>query len=186
MKRPKVQLWSDGACYQGDLQHPEYNGCGGWAYMLVYEGQNKLACEGESNTTNNRMELIAVIRGLEALNVSCEVELCIDSAYVGLVASRAAIWERNNFKKSDKSGEIANLDLVKRYMAAAKNHDIKIRKVYSHRDDTPRENQIVDELAVSMKLQQVAQVKEQLMRSAASDLMTLKHENARKVSRALW
>ena len=92
-----VTLYTDGACSGNP-------GPGGWGAILEYEGHEKELSGGEESTTNNRMELTAVIRGLQALKESCIVELYSDSKYVidGLEKGWAASWRKNGWKKADK------------------------------------------------------------------------------------
>ena len=101
----KVYLYTDGSCKSNP-------GPGGWCAILVYGTAEKVLSGGESETTNNRMELTAVIRGLEALKSKCEVELVSDSQYVinGLSKGWAASWKKNGWRKADKSPAL-NSDL---------------------------------------------------------------------------
>ncbi|MFW5607069.1 MAG: RNase H family protein, partial [Campylobacter hyointestinalis] len=87
-----VCLFSDGSC----LGNP---GSGGWAYILEYGGAKKSASGGKANTTNNQMELIAVIEGLKALKEPCEVLLYTDSSYV---ANGINLWLPGWVKKRFK------------------------------------------------------------------------------------
>ena len=92
-----VTLYTDGACSGNP-------GPGGWGAILSYNGVEKELSGGEANTTNNRMELLAVISGLEALKEPCRVELYSDSKYVidGLSKGWAASWRKNGWRKADK------------------------------------------------------------------------------------
>ena len=91
----KVELFTDGACSGNP-------GAGGWAAILRYGTHEKELCGGEKQTTNNRMELTAVIEGLKALNERCEVLITTDSQYVvnGIEKGWAAGWKRNGWRKS--------------------------------------------------------------------------------------
>ena len=92
-----VDLYTDGACSGNP-------GAGGWGAILVCDGREKVMSGFEAETTNNRMELTAVIKGLAALKYPCEVTLHSDSKYVidGLKLGWAANWKKNNWVKSNK------------------------------------------------------------------------------------
>lgn len=100
-----VKLYTDGACSGNP-------GPGGWGAILVYRSTEKVMSGGEKETTNNRMEMTAVIKGLEALKEPCEVELVSDSKYVidALSKGWASGWRAKNWKKSD-GGKALNSDL---------------------------------------------------------------------------
>ena len=93
-----VNVYTDGAC-RGNP------GKGGWGAILEYNGKRREMSGGERETTNNRMELTAVIEALSALKEPCEVNLYSDSKYVidGLSKGWAQGWKKNGWKKSDKS-----------------------------------------------------------------------------------
>ena len=103
-----VILYTDGACSGNP-------GPGGWGAILEYNGVEKELSGGEPSTTNNRMELTAVIRGLEALKEPCRVELYSDSKYVidGLSKGWAEGWKKRGWVKSDKKPAL-NPDLWER------------------------------------------------------------------------
>ena len=128
-----VKLFSDGSC----LNNP---GCGGWAFILEY-GEYKLKKSGgESFTTNNKMELTAVIMGLKALKFPCEVELYSDSSYVvngiyGWIFS----WIKKNFK------DVKNPELWHEYLQVSAPHKIRAFWVKGH--DGHPQNEECDELA---------------------------------------
>ena len=94
----KIELFTDGACSGNP-------GPGGWGTILRYQGHEKELSGGEARTTNNRMELIAVIEGLKALKEPCEVHLTSDSQYVcnAIQKGWAIKWKQNNWIKSDKT-----------------------------------------------------------------------------------
>ena len=106
----EVELFTDGACSGNP-------GAGGWGAILRYKGKEKELSGGEKQTTNNRMELIAVIEGLKALKEPCQVHLVSDSQYVcnAITKGWAKSWKKNNWIKSDKS------KAKKRSFRAAKN-----------------------------------------------------------------
>ena len=92
-----IQIYTDGAC--------SYNpGPGGWGAILIYNGVEKRISGGEPNTTNNRMELLAVINGLSCLKEKCEVEIFSDSAYVvnAYIQNWVDNWKANGWKKQKK------------------------------------------------------------------------------------
>jgi ribonuclease HI len=100
----KVQLITDGAC----IGNP---GPGGWACILRYGEKSKEMCGAERQTTNNRMELTAAVRGLTALREACEVEIVTDSQYVkNGITKWVANWKRNGWRTSDKKA-VLNQDL---------------------------------------------------------------------------
>lgn len=92
----KIELYTDGAC-SGNPGH------GGWGYILKYKSAVKEAFGGCAETTNNQMELTAVIEGLKALKEPCEIDLYTDSRYVLDGCQKwLASWKKNNWKKADK------------------------------------------------------------------------------------
>ena len=115
-----VKLFSDGSC----LGNP---GAGGWAYILQYGDAIKKASGAEAMTTNNQMELTAAIMGLSALKQPCRVELFTDSEYVvKAINSWLAKWVVTDFKGKK------NVDLWRRYLAAAAPHEIRASWVKGH------------------------------------------------------
>jgi ribonuclease HI len=100
----KVELITDGAC----LGNP---GPGGWGYVLRFGEHTREASGAERDTTNNRMELTAAVRGLEALNERCEVEITTDSSYMkNGITSWIHKWKRNGWKTASKK-PVLNKDL---------------------------------------------------------------------------
>lgn len=128
-----VKLFSDGSC----LNNP---GRGGWAFILEY-GEHKLKKSGgESFTTNNKMELTAVIMGLKALKFPCEIELYSDSSYVvNGINSWIFGWIKKNFK------DVKNPELWREYLQASAPHKIRAFWVKGH--DGHPQNEECDELA---------------------------------------
>ena len=120
-----VVIFTDGAC-KGNP------GPGGWGVWLKYGEVEKELCGGERSTTNNRMELTAVIRALQALKRRCEVQLHTDSKYVqqGITAWIHG-WKKNGWRTSDKK-PVKNDDLWKELDALAQQHDIDWRWVKGH------------------------------------------------------
>jgi ribonuclease HI len=139
---PKVELFCDGAC----LGNP---GPGGWAYLLRFRAatavKEKEDAGGEAETTNNRMELLAAIRGLEALAKPCEVSLISDSQYVVKgITSWLAGWKRAGWRKADKQ-PVLNADLWQLLDAQLQRHRVTATWVRGHAGHP--ENERVDELA---------------------------------------
>ena len=139
MKR--VMLYTDGACSGNP-------GPGGWGAILIYKDVEKVLSGGEDGTTNNRMELTAVIRGLQALKESCIVELYSDSKYVidALQKGWAMSWRANGWKKADKKPAL-NPDLWEELLSLAEKHQLNYHWVKGHAEN-PYNNRC-DELAVS-------------------------------------
>jgi len=135
-----VTLYTDGACSGNP-------GPGGWGAILEYNGVEKELSGGESSTTNNRMELTAVIRGLEALKESCIVELYSDSKYVidALEKGWAVSWQKKGWVKSDKKPAL-NPDLWETLLALTGQHVLHYHWVKGH-GDNPKNNRC-DKLAV--------------------------------------
>ena len=135
-----VTVYTDGACSGNP-------GPGGWGTILEYQGIEKELSGGEVSTTNNRMELTAVIRGLEALKEPCIVELYSDSKYVidGLQKGWAASWQKNGWRKADKKPAL-NPDLWEVLLALTGKHQMRYHWVKGHADN-PKNNRC-DELAV--------------------------------------
>lgn len=137
----KVILYTDGACSGNP-------GPGGYAAVLLYNGNQKIISGGEKNTTNNKMEMMAVIKGLEALKEPCIVEVYSDSAYVVNAIEKGWIqnWKKKGWKKADKS-EVKNIDLWERLLKELEIHEVTFNKVKGHADDSL--NNLCDKIAVS-------------------------------------
>ena len=135
-----VTLYTDGACSGNP-------GPGGWGAILEYGGAEKELSGGEDSTTNNRMELTAVIRGLEALKEPCTVELYSDSKYVidALQKGWAKGWRARGWIKSDKKPAL-NPDLWQRLLELTQMHQVHCHWVKGH-EDNPKNNRC-DQLAV--------------------------------------
>lgn len=136
-----VNLYTDGACSGNP-------GPGGWGAILEYNGTEKVLSGGEDRTTNNRMELTAVIRGLEELKQPCRVELYSDSKYVvdGLTKGWARSWQARGWVKSDKKPAL-NPDLWERLLELTQTHSVNCHWVKGHAEN-PMNNRC-DQLAVS-------------------------------------
>jgi ribonuclease HI len=141
----EVQLFADGACSGNP-------GPGGWAFILrhVTSGKEKEASGAERETTNNRMELTAVIRALESLTRSAAVELVTDSTYVGKgVSEWMPKWKANGWRRREGSrwAEVKNEDLWRRLDALLQNHEVRFTHVRGHSGHV--ENERCDMLAVA-------------------------------------
>lgn len=112
-----VEIWSDGACSGNP-------GPGGWGALLVFDGHEKEMKGGEPATTNNRMELMAAIRALEALTRPCRVKLHTDSRYLkDGITQWIRRWKQNGWRTADKK-PVKNVDLWQRLDAALARHDV--------------------------------------------------------------
>lgn len=143
----KVILYTDGAC-RGNP------GPGGWGVWMQYNGKSRDLCGGESNTTNNRMELMAAIMGLETLSRECDVLLYTDSKYVMQgITEWMDNWKARGWKTAAKK-PVKNVDLWKRLDAAQSRHKVEWKWVKGHSGDPGNEkadalaNQGIDEMAV--------------------------------------
>ena len=128
-KIKQVDLYTDGACSCNP-------GPGGWGCILIYKKHEKELSGYSAETTNNRMELTAVIKGLEQLKEKCEVNIYTDSAYVFNAFSQnwIDVWQENNWKNSNKK-EVLNIDLWQRLVDLVSNHIIHWNKVKGHADN---------------------------------------------------
>lgn len=134
----KVEIFTDGACSGNP-------GPGGWGVLLRFNAREKLLSGAEDHTTNNRMELLAVIRALEQLKEPCEVDLTTDSQYVRKgITEWLLAWKKRNWRTADKK-PVKNIDLWQELEAVAAKHKINWHWVRGHCGH--RENEIADELA---------------------------------------
>ncbi|MBN1420145.1 MAG: ribonuclease HI [Planctomycetes bacterium] len=138
MDRKRVELFADGAC-RGNP------GVGGWGAILRYAGRERELSGAEPRTTNNRMELMAVIRGLESLREPCDVVATTDSRYVvqGMTEWVAA-WIRRGWRTAGRK-PVLNRDLWERLIAAAAPHAVRWQWVEGHAGHP--ENERCDALA---------------------------------------
>ncbi|HTA65163.1 MAG TPA: ribonuclease HI [Xanthomonadaceae bacterium] len=133
-----IEIHTDGAC----LGNP---GPGGWAALLRFAGREKELSGGEAHTTNNRMELMAAIAGLEALTEACTVAVYTDSKYVQQgIGEWLPKWLRSGWKTSSKQ-PVKNQDLWERLHAAAARHHVQWLWVKGHAGHP--DNERVDALA---------------------------------------
>ena len=141
MALTKVEMFTDGACSGNP-------GPGGWGTILRCNGTEKEMSGGESNTTNNRMELLAVINGLSALNRRCEVKIYTDSQYVvnGITKGWAESWKKNGWRKKDKKPAL-NADLWDMLLTLLAEHEYSFISLKGH--DGHPENERCDAMAVA-------------------------------------
>ena len=137
----QVTVYTDGACSGNP-------GPGGWASILEYGEVSRELSGGEANTTNNRMELTAVIAALRALNQSCEVDLYSDSKYVIDALEKGWVyqWKRNGWRKKDRKPAL-NPDLWEQLLEQLARHTVRLHWVKGHAEN--EYNNRCDELAVS-------------------------------------
>lgn len=141
MEKKSVKIYTDGACSGNP-------GPGGYAAIIIFKDKEKEISGGKSDTTNNQMELMAAIKGLEALKEPCSVKLYSDSSYLvnaylnGWITS----WKKNGWKNASKA-PVKNRDLWERLEELGKMHDIQYIKVKGHSDNIY--NNRCDEMAVA-------------------------------------
>lgn len=136
----KVEMYTDGACSGNP-------GAGGYACIIVYGGREKEICGGEKNTTNNRMEMTAIIAGLSALKEPCDVTVTSDSKYVIDAINLRWVygWRSRGWVKSDKKPAL-NVDLWEKMLALLEIHKVKFVWIKGH--DGHEYNERCDRLAV--------------------------------------
>ena len=137
----KIEIYTDGACSGNP-------GPGGWGAVLRYKGIEKELSGGERETTNNRMELTAVIKALQALKEPCIITLYTDSKYVSDAFNQGWIysWMKKDWKKSDGK-PVLNRELWQQLYGLWKQHEITLVWVKGHADNIY--NNRCDELAVA-------------------------------------
>ena len=137
--REEVTIYTDGACSGNP-------GPGGWGAILMFQDVKKEISGGQKDTTNNVMELSAVIEALKLLKHPCEVNLYSDSAYVvnAFLQKWIINWQKNNWKTSDKK-DVKNKELWQELLALTNIHKVKFIKVKGHADN--EFNNRCDELA---------------------------------------
>lgn len=135
----KVIIYTDGACSGNP-------GAGGWAALLQFNEIQKTVSGYEKLTTNNRMELMAVINGLACLKYKCEVHLYSDSAYVvnAFLHGWLKEWQANNWRTKSKK-DVSNRDLWEQLLSFSEIHNITFHKVKGHSDN--KFNNLCDALA---------------------------------------
>lgn len=140
----EVTVYTDGACSGNP-------GPGGWGAILDYKGKRKELSGGEAQTTNNRMELTAVIEALSALKEPCTVTVITDSRYVsdGITLSWAAGWKKNNWRRKDRKPAL-NPDLWDTLLNLCEKHKVVFSWIKGHAGYP--ENERCDEMAVAQSL----------------------------------
>jgi ribonuclease HI len=138
-ERKHVTIYTDGAC----IGNP---GPGGYGVVLLYKGRRREISLGYRETTNNRMEVLAAIVGLEALGEPCRVIVISDSQYLVNAISKgwAQRWQANGWKRNKKERAL-NPDLWERLLAACERHDVEFEWVRGHAGN--EENECCDRLA---------------------------------------
>lgn len=141
MKR--VTVYTDGSCDTGSRR-------GGWAYLLEYEGRRKTASGFEADTTNNRMELTAAVRALEALTEPCEVRLVTDSEYLKKAFTDGWLtkWQANGWKTASRQ-PVKNKDLWLELLTQTARHDVSWSWTRGHSGQP--QNEEVDRLALAAR-----------------------------------
>lgn len=137
----EVTIYTDGACSGNP-------GAGGWGTILQYKDIKKELSGGMAETTNNRMELTAVIEGLKALKESCKVTVITDSQYVanGINLGWAKSWKENGWRKKDKKPAL-NPELWDELLSEIDRHEVTIEWIKGHAGHP--ENERCDEMAVA-------------------------------------
>ena len=145
MPKKHITIYTDGSCSGNP-------GPGGWAALLIYSGSERVITGAEKLTTNNRMELAAVVEALRVLKEACEVRVFTDSAYIANAFNDNWIdaWIGRGWKTASKK-PVKNQDLWKDMLKLMEKHEVEFVKVKGHADDEM--NNRVDGLAVeAMKL----------------------------------
>ncbi|ABZ85337.1 ribonuclease h [Heliomicrobium modesticaldum Ice1] len=140
-KRKEVTIYTDGAC----LGNP---GPGGYGAVLIYGEHRKELSEGFRDTTNNRMEMLAAIKALEALKEPCQVVLYSDSRYLvdAVTQGWARRWKANGWMRNKKDPAL-NVDLWERLLQLLERHQVEFRWVKGHAGNP--ENERCDKLATA-------------------------------------
>lgn len=138
-EKKRVTLYTDGACSGNP-------GLGGYAGILIYGDFRREYNAAEKHTTNNRMEVLAVIEGLKKLKYPCIVDVYSDSAYTvnAFLNGWVYAWKKNGWKKADNK-PVSNVDLWEELYALTKTHEVTFHKVAGHADNEL--NNRCDELA---------------------------------------
>ncbi len=133
-----IKIYTDGACSGNP-------GPGGWGAIILFENEKKEISGGESETTNNRMELLAVIHAVESIHNPSNITVTTDSSYVlNGITTWIHNWEKNNWKTSNKKS-VKNVDLWKRLQSCIKLHNIKWHWIKGHSEHNLNER--ADEIA---------------------------------------
>jgi ribonuclease HI len=142
-RRKHVIIYTDGSC-------DTMSGAGGWSYLLKYGNAEKEASGFEAKTTNNRMELTAAVRALEALKEPCQVTLVTDSQYLKKAFTEGWLktWLKNGWRTADRQ-PVKNQDLWLRLLELSEVHELHWRWTRGHAGDL--ENERVDKLALAAR-----------------------------------
>jgi ribonuclease HI len=137
----QIELYSDGACSGNP-------GPGGWGAILRFKGNEKEISGGEKETTNNRMELMGVIAGLETLKENCIVDIYTDSQYIAnaFLKNWLGSWQKNGWKTAAKK-PVKNRELWERLLVQAERHQLNWNWIRGHAGHP--ENERCDKLAVA-------------------------------------
>ena len=140
----EVELFSDGACSGNP-------GPGGWGSILRFKGIEKELSGGEKETTNNRMELLAVINGLESLKEPCKVKITTDSKYVcdAFLKNWLSSWQQNGWKTAGKK-PVKNKELWEKLLELSQKHELTWFWIKGHAGHP--ENERCDKLAVEARV----------------------------------
>lgn len=143
MEKKRVLIFTDGSCDTA-------SGRGGWAYLLRYKGAVREGSGFEAATTNNRMELTAAVRALEALREPCRVTLVTDSQYLKKAFTEGWLdnWQRNGWRTADRR-PVKNQDLWQQLLALSQRHEISWEWIRGHAGQ--RDNERVDRLALAAR-----------------------------------
>lgn len=135
----QIQIYTDGACSGNP-------GPGGWGAVLIYQNVKKEISGYMPETTNNRMELFAVLQALRQLKEPCQIDLFSDSAYFINALNNGWLdsWQQNNWKSSSKK-DVQNVDIWKALLQEMRKHKITYHKVKGHADN--EYNNLCDKLA---------------------------------------
>lgn len=135
----KIDIYTDGACSGNP-------GPGGWGAILMYNENVKEIGGSEKETTNNKMELMAVIKALESIKYKCEIDIYSDSAYVVNAFNKGWIesWQKNGWRNSSKE-EVKNKEMWEELLKQVEKHKINFIKVKGHSDN--QYNNRCDEIA---------------------------------------
>ena len=157
MDKPIVEIYTDGAC----ANNP---GAGGYGIVMMYQDNKgtmhkKEFSKGFNLTTNNRMELMAVVDALNILKKPCKIKLYSDSKYVIDAINQKWLdsWQEKNWKLNTKN-PVKNIDLWKKFLTAQKPHEIEFIWVKGHASN--KYNEICDKLAVSARNQDNLEIDE--------------------------
>lgn len=137
----EIDIYTDGACSGNP-------GPGGYGTLLIYKTLEREMSEGFAKTTNNRMEILAAVKGLESLKESCAVRLYSDSRYLVDAVEKGWVkkWQANNWMRNKKEAAL-NSDLWKRLLVQLERHDVKFIWIKGHASNPGNER--CDRLAVA-------------------------------------